>query len=63
MAFTNSEPIGNGFVMAAFTKTDIKYRGSSQYVDQKRAEYFYNLGYKFLNNGGLSDILSREPTY
>lgn len=35
--------------MAAFTKADINYRGSFQFIDQKRAEYFYNLGYKFLN--------------
>ena len=49
VAFTISEPIGNGFVMAAFTKADINYRGSFQFIDQKRAEYFYNLGYEFLN--------------
>jgi len=49
IAFTISEPIGNGFVMAAFTKADINYRGSFQFIDQKRAECFYNLGYKFLN--------------
>lgn len=49
VAFTISEPINKGFVMAAFAKADINYRGSFQFIGQKRAEYFYNLGYKFLN--------------
>ncbi len=49
VAFAISEPISKDFVMAAFTKADINYRGSFQYIEQKRAEYFYNLGYKYLN--------------
>lgn len=49
VAFTISEPLNNNYVMAAFTKADIRYRGSFQFVDQRRAEYFYNMGYRFLN--------------
>jgi len=49
VAFSVSEALEDAFVMAAFTKADINYKGVFQYIDQKRAEHFFNLGYKFLN--------------
>ena len=44
-----SEPLENEYVMAAFTKADNNYKGIFQILEKKRAEYFYNKGYKFLN--------------
>lgn len=49
VAFTISEALEDGGIMSIFTKADINYKGSFQFVDQKRAEFFHNLGYKFLN--------------
>lgn len=49
IGYTISEPLDCEYVMAAFTKADNNYRGIFQVLEKKRAEYFYNKGYRILN--------------